>query len=205
ARLMIARGNPVKAIELLQPLLDETEALGFTRRAIGLRILLAQALYQKGDLGDAAAFLSPAIRLAATQNMVRSFIDEGPWLKDLFRLWRDSIPVNDFFSDEIEMLHDYSDMILLAFENDAANLSPKGRNLKNHDPVDQDSLIEPPSARELEILEILAQGFHNKEIADVLSVSSETVKWHLKNLYAKLGVSNRTEAINEARILGIIQ
>jgi ATP/maltotriose-dependent transcriptional regulator MalT len=50
----------------------------------------------------------------------------------------------------------------------------------------------------------LSKGLSNKEIANALNMTINTVKWHLKNLFGKLGVSNRTEAINEARQIGIL-
>jgi ATP/maltotriose-dependent transcriptional regulator MalT len=68
----------------------------------------------------------------------------------------------------------------------------------------QNSLVEPLTNRELEILELLAQRFQNKEIADKLFVSIETVKTHLNNIYQKLQVSNRREAAERAKALGLL-
>ena len=58
--------------------------------------------------------------------------------------------------------------------------------------------------RELETLEFLNQGLYRKEIADKLCISPETVKTHLKNIYQKLGVGTRREAVSRARALGIL-
>jgi LuxR family maltose regulon positive regulatory protein len=65
-------------------------------------------------------------------------------------------------------------------------------------------LIEPLTNRELDILELLAQRFYNKEIADRLCVSVETVKTHLKNIFQKFGVTNRRDAIDKSRKLGLL-
>jgi LuxR family maltose regulon positive regulatory protein len=69
---------------------------------------------------------------------------------------------------------------------------------------DSQPLIEPVTNRELEILELLAQRRQNKEIADKLFISTETVKSHLKNIYGKLNVSNRREAVEKAKGLDLL-
>lgn len=67
-----------------------------------------------------------------------------------------------------------------------------------------DSPIEPLTAREMEVLQLMAQGLANKQIALSLSISEHTVKFHLSSLYAKLGISSRTEAIKRGIELGLI-
>jgi len=66
-------------------------------------------------------------------------------------------------------------------------------------------LIEPLSDRELEVLLLIDQGLTNREIADQLTVALSTVKTHINNIYGKLGVSTRVQAIKEARSLGLIE
>jgi LuxR family maltose regulon positive regulatory protein len=68
----------------------------------------------------------------------------------------------------------------------------------------QNSLIEPLTNRELDILDLLAQRFQNKEIADKLFISPETVKTHLNNIYQKLNVTNRRNAVEKAKSMGIL-
>ena len=60
------------------------------------------------------------------------------------------------------------------------------------------------TARELELLVFLSKGYTNQEIADSLSISTNTVKTHLKKLFVKLDVSNRTQAVSEGKLLKII-
>ena len=65
-------------------------------------------------------------------------------------------------------------------------------------------LVEAISERELEVLQLLADGRTNKEIAQALYISINTVKSHLKSIYGKLGVNNRREAVSQARLLHLI-
>lgn len=68
----------------------------------------------------------------------------------------------------------------------------------------EESLIEPLTAREMEVLQRMAAGLANKQIALALNISEHTVKFHLSSLYAKLGVSSRTEAVRRGLELGLI-
>ena len=65
-------------------------------------------------------------------------------------------------------------------------------------------MVEPLSSRELEILELVAKGLTNQQIAEQLFLSLATVKWHTHNIYGKLGVHNRTQAVAKARALGML-
>jgi LuxR family maltose regulon positive regulatory protein len=65
------------------------------------------------------------------------------------------------------------------------------------------TLPEPLSARECEVLRALAQGATNRELAVALSISVGTVRWHLSNIYGKLGVQRRTQAVARGRALGL--
>jgi LuxR family maltose regulon positive regulatory protein len=65
-------------------------------------------------------------------------------------------------------------------------------------------LIEPLSERELEILELIAEGLTNPEIGSRLFIALNTVKGHARNIYGKLGVHNRTQAVVRARSLGLL-
>lgn len=70
--------------------------------------------------------------------------------------------------------------------------------------VTNQPLIEPLSERELEVLQYLATGMSNQAIADQLFVSLAAVKWHARNIYGKLEVNNRTQAVARARELGLL-
>ena len=71
-------------------------------------------------------------------------------------------------------------------------------------PSDAQPLVEPLSRRELEILNLIAQGFSNNDIAERLFLALTTIKGHNQNIFGKLGVKRRTEAVARARELGIL-
>jgi LuxR family maltose regulon positive regulatory protein len=70
--------------------------------------------------------------------------------------------------------------------------------------MDQSGLIEPLSDREIEVLQLLAKGLTNQVIATRLVLSPHTIKTHTRNIYSKLAVKNRTQAVDRARTLGIL-
>ena len=86
-----------------------------------------------------------------------------------------------------------------AMQDESDHLSAQSSSLSNQ------PLVERLTNRELEILDLLAQRFQNKEIAEKLFISPETVKKHLNNIYGKLSVSNRRQAVEQARDLGILE
>jgi DNA-binding NarL/FixJ family response regulator len=69
---------------------------------------------------------------------------------------------------------------------------------------DAEPLIEPLTGREVEVLQLISRGLANKQIALELTISEHTVKFHLSSLYAKLGVSSRTEAVRAGMQRGLI-
>jgi DNA-binding NarL/FixJ family response regulator len=70
--------------------------------------------------------------------------------------------------------------------------------------ADEPRLVEPLTARELQVLTLLANGLPNKQIAKDLAVSEETVKFHLASIFGKLGASNRTDAVRQALRRGLV-
>ena len=156
----------------------------FFRRQIELQVLLAVAYNMAGYRDKALNCLSDTLFTAKPQNMIRTFTEEGRKIKILLEILVEQ--------SDSKSTKDYLNQIIKSF------------NFNYNNDVTED-LPEPLNQRELEILEIMSKGLLNKEIAKVLDMTINTVKWHLKNLYRKLDVSNRTEAISEARLLGILE
>jgi DNA-binding NarL/FixJ family response regulator len=69
---------------------------------------------------------------------------------------------------------------------------------------DADGVVEPLTQREIQVLELLAEGLPNKAIADRLKISDQTVKFHVSSISAKLGAANRTDAVRRAVRRGLI-
>lgn len=101
---------------------------------------------------------------------------------------------------------EYIDRLLAAFRDDEYGVVPEASDHPSvpPPPVNTQPLDEPLTNRELDVLELLAQRLQNKEIAEKLCISPETVKAHLKNIFQKLMVSTRRQAITRAKALGII-
>ncbi|MBX2997596.1 MAG: hypothetical protein KF893_03725 [Caldilineaceae bacterium] len=124
-----------------------------------------------------------ALRYATPVGYVRTFVEEGEPMRQLL----ESAEEYTRFPDAVRRL-------LNAFPVQTAALSPSRRP----------ALIEPLNDREEEILRLLAQKRSRQEIAEALILSINTVKWHINNLYAKLGVDKRGAAVARAVELGIL-
>jgi LuxR family maltose regulon positive regulatory protein len=136
--------------------------------------------------------LRRALTLAEPEGYVRMFLDEGISMMQLLR---------QAATHEIKPrqgLVTYSVELLAAFE--AEKRKSEGKSpLSPTQP-----LIEPLSQRELKILQLIAQGLSNREIGERLFIALDTVKGHNRNIFDKLQVQSRTEAIARARELGLL-
>ncbi|MEP1740818.1 MAG: response regulator transcription factor [Kangiellaceae bacterium] len=83
--------------------------------------------------------------------------------------------------------------------------SPQPSSFESIPPIINQQLLAEYSEREQQVLQLLCHGYTNKEIAKALEISPNTVKTHLSKLFNKLGVSNRTQALSEAKLLNIIR
>jgi LuxR family maltose regulon positive regulatory protein len=199
ARVLIAAGSEqslLNATKLLQPIRDLCEAHRFTCQIIEVAVLQSLALDQLGRADEALHALEEVVALAGPRGWIRPFVEAGPPMADLLkRLQKQSDAVG------------YIERLLAAFREDervvVVHEELEGTGAPSTS-VNPQPLVEPLTNRELEILELLAQRLQNKEIADKLFVSIETVKTHLSNIYQKLQVSNRREADERAKSLGIL-
>ena len=150
-----------------------------------IEILVLQALVHdlRGDRARALVELGRALRLAAPEGYVHTFTGEGAPLATLLNELQLDDPGRTAF---LRRLLD-------------------GQQENGSQPAVEQPLVEPLSERELEVLEQLASGHTNQVIAERLFLSINTIKAHTRNIYGKLGVNNRTQAVARARQLRLLE
>jgi LuxR family transcriptional regulator, maltose regulon positive regulatory protein len=182
-RARLALDRHAEAATLLEQLLQSTgDRLG---SRITILVLLVSAYSNEPAKAEAA--LDEALRLAAPEGYIRTFVEVGESLRQTLQGWlqRHHDPVD-------HTLAAYARQVLQAFEKPAkiALIAPE--------------LPVSLSRREQEVLQFMAQGLTNQQIADRLFISVRTVKKHVENIHGKLGVQNRTEAAARAHALGLL-
>ncbi len=185
ARVLLAKQEYDSALTLSERLLRAAEADGRTARVMELLVLQALAHQAKGDTPRATTVLARALSLAQSEGFTRIFLDEGEPMAALLRQaqLQPSAPHEAFISRLLSEL--------------AKPSEPRRTPTQ--------SLIEPLSERELEVLRLVAIGLSNREIADELVLATGTVKKHLSNIFGKLDAHNRTECVARARELQLLE
>ncbi|MEY8252631.1 MAG: LuxR C-terminal-related transcriptional regulator [Colwellia sp.] len=192
AELSLHKNQPQKALAILNTQILQCEEIGRHRRLMELLLLRARALHALKRTTDALTDISRALNIAAKGGFYRMFLDAGDEIHQLLRLIvkEDANKQTDTVIEFMGKLNKF----LLADHN--------SNRTKNQPPVD--TLLEPMTKRERQMLDFIKTGETNKDIADKLFISEQTVKWHLHQLYKKLGVKNRTSAIAKASALSLI-
>lgn len=185
ARVLIVKGDR-PSVERAQAQLDHLlrAAKEEGRRGIQIEalVLLALARWRLGGRAETMTALEQALRLAEPEGYVRLLADYGLPMGRLLQEARSR-----------EVRPDYVEKLLAACDVDPTSAAPAKHNLP-----------EPLTEREQEILDMLAAGLTNPEIAEQLVISPQTVKKHAGNIYGKLGVHSRTEAATRARELDLL-
>ncbi|MBN2389073.1 MAG: hypothetical protein JXR84_00020 [Anaerolineae bacterium] len=179
-RVLIAQGAFHKAVQLLARLLEAAEMAGANGYVIEILVLQALAQHAQCKMDTALTALERVLSLAEPEGYVRTFIDEGAPMKELLRqaVTRGIAP-------------QYVSRLLSALGE-----TPSQPHTA--------TFIEPLSERELEVLQLLTTQLPHAEIAAELYVSINTVRSHVKNIYSKLDVHNRMEAVQRAEKLGLV-
>jgi LuxR family maltose regulon positive regulatory protein len=198
ARLLLARDAPDRALGLLDRLHGAAEAESRSGSVIEIRALRALALDAAGDAQRALDALLEALTLAQPEGYVRVFADEGAPMAALLRRLVASVRRGQLPAVEGALL-DYAVRLLgEAPAEPGTTATPAVRG------AGATTLVEPLTERECEVLLLLAEGKANREIADQLVVTLDTVKKHLTHLFGKLGAVSRTQAVARARELRLI-
>ncbi|MBN1430311.1 MAG: tetratricopeptide repeat protein [Anaerolineae bacterium] len=184
ARLRLAEGASDETLALLETLFDSLETWGWVTALIEALALQALAFQALGDIDRALAALERAFQIAEPEGYARIFLDEGEPMLTLIRLaaGRGIAPT-------------YARMLL---GQPAGAVDDRGRLPASTE------LIEPLSEREMEVLHLVAEGLSNNEISHRLYLALPTIKWHTGNIYGKLGVKSRMQAVARARELGLL-
>ncbi len=148
----------------------------------------ALALYANSQHPDAIETLREALTMAQSGNFVRTFVDEGLPMAHLLR---------EAYGPGIKP--GYIEQLLTAFIPSADKTVRRKKR-----PVSLSATAEALSERELEVLQYMAEGLTNQEIADLLHLSLNTIKVHSRNIYSKLGTHNRLQAVTTARAYGLL-
>lgn len=180
-----------EAMALLARLLHAAEA--GARMGSVLDILIQQALAHEaqGNLTAAHAPLARALTLAEPEGYVRLFVDEGAPMARLLSA-----------AAKQGLMPHYTDKLLAVFSPEASPQSSSSPPPLI--PSVQQPLVEPLSERELEVLQLVAQGLSNREISERLYLALSSVKGHNRNIFGKLQVQRRTEAVARARALNLL-
>ncbi len=188
ARLRIAEGQPHVALDVLTRWRQEARAE--ERRHSALHLLVLEALAYEASARSclALATLQQALAQACSQGYQRLFLDEGPIME---RLLKSLVP-----SIQEEALVAYVQTLLHSFASATAPRSLSGND---------SSLLSPLTPQERRVLQLLAEGATNQDIADRLVIQLSTAKKHVANILSKLGAENRTQAIVRARESSLLE
>lgn len=159
--------------------------------SLGARVLLALALFKQHKMYQARQTLAEAVRLAAPERFIRPFLNLGPQLVSLLALMLHTENLTNESQGFIREI-----LQLLGHTDDLSHLLPE-ENLKSL------AVAASITEREQDVLRLVSEGLSNREIAAELCISPGTVKTHLANVYGKLEVNSRVQAVAEAQMLKI--
>ena len=182
AWVLVAQDRAGEAMHLLARLLEAAQTAGRIENTIKILTLQALAFQAQHNLDGALSSLEQALLFAEPEGYVRTFLDEGEPMARLLRcaLSRGVAP-------------NYVARLLAAFGEEVEPASPA-----------VESLIEPLSEREIQVLRLVTAGLSNPEIAQELFIAVSTVKSHINHIYGKLDVRSRTQAAARARELNLL-
>lgn len=191
--VLSAGGHPDVARDLLERLLEVAVENGWGMYALQLRASLARAYWLLGECDTALTVFDTALVSAAPEGIAGPFIDALPESSLLLQAW---LRQNPQINEASGFLATLNEVLGTVEETTVQPVSGKSdRNL---------TLPEPLSDRELEVLQLIVAGKSNAEIAEQLYVAVGTVKTHAHNIYGKLDVRTRTQAVARARELDLI-
>jgi LuxR family maltose regulon positive regulatory protein len=186
ARVLISEGSLDVALQTLERLAIAAESAGRMGHLIEIRKLQALALHGKGNQAQAFGMLNKSLALAKPEGYIRIYVDEGEPMREILL---------DFMHTAFSENKLHAQKILDVFTTSGsvrASISTSS------------NLVEPLTTREMEILQAMAEGYSNRQIAEKLILAEGTVKFYVHAVLVKLGVHSRTQAAFEAKKQKII-
>ena len=189
AHIHIAQNMLDEADQLLQRLIENATAAGRVYMLIEMRLLRILIFTLKADTATALAELKLALALGEPGGFIMIFASKGK-------------PVADLLEEIVAVKKRDHDVSKAGFSlSYAKNILSV---IKAGTPPKIEGLMDPISERELEVLHLIAAGLSNREIAEKLFISLNTVKTHTKNINSKLDVNSRIQAVARAKELGLL-
>ena len=196
ARVLAAAERYDQAIDLATEALREGRSVSQPYAEVMASLELASVQFVAGQRDVAAQTAIPALMTASRGGLLRSVVDVGPSLLRLVGELRDSQRRRRWPKELPEVPSGFlAELLSIAHADAGRSGSAVMERSAERRPLPE----EPLNAREVDILRLLERGLANKEIARNLGLTINTVKWYLKNIYVKLGVSRRGESVAEAR------
>jgi LuxR family transcriptional regulator, maltose regulon positive regulatory protein len=181
ARVLLAQDRPADALALLDPIISHAKSAGRMARVVEGSLCQALALYALKQ--DALGPLLQALSVSQPQGITRLFLEAGHSIGDLLVAYRPRL--GEFSGEADRLLH-----LLNELTNPALTMPTE--------------LFEPLTSREMDVLRLLCEGRSNQEMADTLFLSLSAIKKYTSNLYGKLGVASRAQAIVKAHVLRLV-
>lgn len=212
ARVHLAQGDISASLAVLESFRQQVEAKGWEDERLKVMVLQAVADHAHGEKDKAVQLLGEALALAEPGGFIRIFVDEGTPMAELLTRLKD-MPMGTSEGgwpalNKVEGMREYIHKLLAALGKQkdvhpfgSAQDKPSSELYTTPSPQ---PLIEPLSVRELEVLQLIAQGLSNREIGERLFLALDTVKGHNRRIYDKLQVQRRTEAVARARELSLL-
>lgn len=197
AQIQIILCNTKEALGVIEPMLKVADENNLLHRIIYLTLLQAQAFYLHGQKDRTWKSLQIALSNAESKGYL-NIIDKNPILIQMLKETKKIGIAPNYIQRILEVDQTEDNQ-----SNSSSNLD--GFQPKNSLSLSGEGMIEPLSNREIEVLILLSQGFSNAEIATKLFLSPNTLKSHTQNIFGKLGVHSRVQAVNKARLFKLIE
>jgi len=204
ARLLMALDLPGQAIEILEKMLSWYDDSSVIQSAVRCKTLLVVAFNKAGRVSDAMSVLMNLLGEVQGAGYLRMFVDEGEVFVEAIRSMQEVREFEIIFTyrqrEFLSALIPLSSDVLS--EHRDAKVAVAGDAEDVREVVGAD--VKGVTKREAEILQLVASGHSNKQIAGSVHLSEATIKWHLHNIFRKLEVKTRTQAIVVAREIGLV-